>query len=85
MLAVRAATDKISKVAKTALYKIACINRLRNTVLSSSVENINTLKAKLVNVGFKYFYLNVAFAFYLLQTNLILDKFKRIAKQSVIF
>ncbi|KAJ4339575.1 hypothetical protein N0V95_007739 [Ascochyta clinopodiicola] len=85
MLAVRAATDEISEVAKTAPYEIACINGPRDTVLSGSVEDIDALKAELVDAGFKCFDLDIAFAFHSSQTDPILDEFERMAKQGVIF
>ncbi|EUC41199.1 hypothetical protein COCMIDRAFT_9064 [Bipolaris oryzae ATCC 44560] len=85
MLAVRAATDEISEVAKTAPYEIACVNGPRDTVLSGSVGDIDALKAKLVHAGFKCFDLDVAFAFHSSQTDPILDEFEGMAKRGVIF
>ncbi|KAI1328256.1 putative polyketide synthase [Xylariaceae sp. FL0255] len=85
MLAVRASVAEVRQQAGDRSYEIACINGPKDTVLSGTLDQINSLVAVLEGAGFKCFSLDVAFAFHSSQTEPILDDFERSAKAGVLF
>lgn len=85
MMAVRASLAQIEKSAGDRPYEIACINGSQETVLSGTLEEMDALCGPLQADGYKYFNLDVAFAFHSGQTDPILNDFEEIAKTGVLF
>ncbi len=85
MLAVRTSLAQIEQVASGKPYEVACINGPRETVLSGTAEEIQSLVAPLEAAEHKSTVLDVAFAFHSSQMDPILDSFETLAKTGVIF
>ena len=85
MLAVRASLTQIKNSAENKPFEIACINDPNDTILSDTVKKIDALSRILEKTGFKYFNLNVDFAFHSAQTDPILDDFEDISRTGVVF
>ena len=85
MLAVRTSLAQIEQVAGGKPYEVACVNGPRETVLSGTAEEIQSLVAPLETAGHKSTVLDVAFAFHSGQMDPILDSFEELAKTGVIF
>ena len=85
MLAVRGSLDEIAKSAGGRSYGIACINGPKDTVLSGTQEQIDTVSESLQSDGYRCISLDVAFAFHSEQMDPILDEFENIAKSGVLF
>ncbi len=86
MLAVRASLAEIQEHAKdSSAYEVACINGPKDTVLSGTLRQIDSLADLLQAAGYKCFSLDVAFAFHSSQTDPILDEFEEIAKSGALF
>lgn len=85
MLAVRASLAQVQEVAGDEPYEVACINGPKDTVLSATGEQVNTLVNLFNDAGYKSFSLDVAFAFHSAQTDAVLDDFEQIAEAGVLF
>lgn len=85
MMAVRCSLADIEKSLSGKRYEVACINGPRDTVLSGTQEEIDTLSAILESDGYRCICLDVAFAFHSKQTDPVLDDFEDIAKSGVLF
>jgi acyl transferase domain-containing protein len=85
MLAVRASLAEVQEHAGNAPYEVACINGPKDTVLSGTVQQIESLVEILQGAGFKCFSLDVAFAFHSSQTDPILEEFEETARTGVLF
>ncbi|KAJ9142487.1 Ketoacyl-synt-domain-containing protein [Pleurostoma richardsiae] len=85
MLAVRASLKEVQEHAGQRPYEVACINGLKDTVLSGSVAEIDAVAEVLQGAGFKCFSLDVAFAFHSAQTDPVLDEFEEAARAGVLF
>lgn len=85
MVAVRASVSQIQKSIGSRPCQIACINGSKDTVLAGSVTEMDAIISLLGTSGYKYFNLDVAFAFHSAQTDPILDEFEVIANRGVLF
>ncbi|TVY17729.1 Atrochrysone carboxylic acid synthase [Lachnellula arida] len=85
MLAVQASLVEVQQVAGDKPYEIACINGPRDTVLSGTLLEMDTLIEFFQSAGYKCFSLDVAFAFHSAQTDPTLDEFEETAKTGVLF
>ena len=85
MMAVRASLAQIKKSAGNRSYEVACINGPKESVLSGTLEQMDTLSEPLQADGYKCFSLDVAFAFHSEQTDPILDDFEEIADIGALF
>ncbi|KAL4784960.1 hypothetical protein BJX76DRAFT_356566 [Aspergillus varians] len=85
MLAVRAPLSDIEKALEGKSYEIACVNGPKETVLSGSQTEIETVSEALQSSGYRCSSLDVAFAFHSSQTDAILDDFEEAAKIGVLF
>ncbi len=85
MLAVRGSLAEIEKSADGRPYEVACINGSKDTVISGTREQIDTISESLQSEGYRCIDLNVMFAFHSEQTDPILDEFEDIAKSGVLF
>ncbi|TVY84593.1 Atrochrysone carboxylic acid synthase [Lachnellula suecica] len=85
MLAIRASLEEIKEASGNNPYEVACINGPKDTVLSGTLHEMDSLVEVLQNAGYKCFSLDVAFAFHSAQTDPILDEFEEIAKSGVLF
>ncbi|KAI9376384.1 hypothetical protein BJX61DRAFT_392728 [Aspergillus egyptiacus] len=85
MLAVRGSLADIGKSLKGRHYEIACTNGPKETVLSGSHAEIETVTEILQSDGYRCYSLDVAFAFHSAQTDPILDAFEEAAKNAVLF
>lgn len=85
MIAVRASFSQIQKSVGNRPCQIACVNSSKDIVLAGSVTEIDAIIPLLETNGYKYFNLDVAFAFHSSQTDPILDEFEAIANKGVLF
>lgn len=87
MLAVRASAEQIETIlmAFEAPYEVACFNEPNGTVLSGPAYEMEKAMPLLENHGYKYFTLDVPFAFHSAQTDPILDEFETLAVSGVSF
>lgn len=85
MLAVRASLAEINSHSGDKPLEVACLNELKGTVLGGTVEEIEELAKMLEAAGFKYFHLDVDFAFHSAQTDPLLDDLEEMARTGAIF
>ena len=85
MVAVRASVSQIEKCVGNRPYQIACINSSKDIVLAGSVTEIDAIIPLLEKNGYKYYNLDVAFAFHSAQTDPILDEFEAIGNKGVLY
>jgi len=91
MLTIKAFVEEIRDVischnySNAYLYKLACINEPKDTILSASLKNIKFVKNFLQKASIKCVNLKINFAFYLAQIDPILNAFKEIVCTNVIF
>jgi monodictyphenone polyketide synthase len=85
MLAVRASVGNIKSAIGELPYEIACVNAPEATVLSSTLRDMEIVKAVLKEKGYKFTPLDIAYAFHSAQTDPILEDFERVAKDGAIF
>ena len=87
MLTVRASVEQIETilVASGMPYEVACFNEPNGTVLSGPASDMKAAIPLLENHGYKYFTLDVPFAFHSAQTDPILDEFETLAVSGVLF
>lgn len=87
MLAVRASAEQIETIlmASGTPYEVACFNEPNGTVLSGPASDMEKAMPLLENHGYKYFTLDVPFAFHSAQTDPILDEFETLAVSGVLF
>jgi monodictyphenone polyketide synthase len=85
MLAVRASLEEVFSQANGKVFEIACLNGPRDTVLSGTVDEIESLMAELESSGVKCFQLDVAFSFHSKQMDPILIELEATARTAVTF
>ncbi|KAM5453561.1 Type I Iterative PKS [Microsporum audouinii] len=85
MMAVKVSIAEIREVVKDLPYDLACVNGPTETVLSGTVEQMETVSVILKEKGHKVIFLDVPFAFHSAQTDPILDIFEETVKKSVLF
>ncbi|KAJ5952332.1 uncharacterized protein N7479_010745 [Penicillium vulpinum] len=85
MLAVRASLEEVRETVGDNPFEVACINGPKDTVLSGTVAEVDTLAQGLEAAGFKCFPLDVAYAFHSSQTDPILDQFEKVARTGALF
>lgn len=85
MLAVRATAAEIAQSAGDRSYEVACVNGPNETVLSGTCGDIDELQEGLQAAGYRWYALDVAFAFHSAQTDPILDEFEAMGQTGVLF
>ncbi|KAL7941478.1 putative conidial pigment polyketide synthase PksP/Alb1 [Trichoderma barbatum] len=79
MLAIRSSVDQVQKYLDASIYDIACINGPQDTVVSGSVDDIESLSQKLAANNIKATKVDVPFAFHSAQVDPVLDELEIIA------
>lgn len=87
MIAVRASQEQIrsSLTACNIPFEIACLNGPKETVLAGSKSDIDMITMVLEKEGYKFFSLDVPFAFHSGQTDPVLEEFETLADSGIIF
>ncbi|KAI4146620.1 MAG: hypothetical protein L6R39_003393 [Caloplaca ligustica] len=85
MMSVRGSVSEIQDSASPKDYEIACINGPKDTVLSGTREQMNSVAESLQADGLKSMKLDIPYAFHSAQVDPLLKEFEKIAKEGVIF
>ncbi|KAL8708708.1 MAG: hypothetical protein Q9220_006433 [cf. Caloplaca sp. 1 TL-2023] len=85
MLSVRGSVAEIQDSASPQTYEIACINSPKETVLSGTRDQMDSIAESLRVDGIKCLKLDIPYAFHSAQVEPFLDEFEKLAKGGVIF
>lgn len=85
MLSVRGSVTEIQDSVSPKPYEVACINGPKDTVLSGTREQMESVATSLQADGLKCLKLDIPYAFHSAQVDPFLKEFEKIAKDGVIF
>lgn len=85
MLSVRGSVSEIQDSASPKPYEVACINGPKDTVLSGTREQMESVANSLQADGLKCLKLDIPYAFHSAQVDPFLKEFEKLAKDGVIF
>lgn len=85
MMSVRGSVSEIQDSASPKPYEVACINGPKDTVLSGTQEQIDSVAESLKADGLKCLKLDIPYAFHSAQVDPLLSEFEKLAKDGVIF
>lgn len=85
MLSVRGSVSQIQDSASPKPYEVACINGPKDTVLSGTQEQMDSVVESLKADGLKSLKLDIPYAFHSAQVDPLLKDFEKLAKDGVIF
>lgn len=83
MLAVKASIAEIEAATRGLSFEIACFNSAGDTVLASSVDQVESLSQVLKRAGYKCIILKLPYAFHSAQLEPILDDFEELATAAI--
>ncbi|KAL8872794.1 MAG: hypothetical protein Q9174_001638 [Haloplaca sp. 1 TL-2023] len=85
MMSVRGSVSQIQDSASPKPYEVACINGPKDTVLSGTREQMDSVADSLQADGLKCLKLDIPYAFHSSQVDPLLKEFEKLAKDGVIF
>ncbi|KAL8906239.1 MAG: hypothetical protein Q9207_002161 [Kuettlingeria erythrocarpa] len=85
MMSVRGSVAEIQESASSKPYEVACINGPKDTVLSGTREQMESVAESLQSAGVKSMKLDIPYAFHSAQVDPLLNEYEKLAKDGVIF
>ena len=83
MLAVKASTEELDKVAMRGAYEIACVNAPNETVIAGETADIEEMTQAYQQAGYKCVLVDVPYAFHSSQIEPILTQFEELANGAI--